>query len=459
MKEHLRAALCRADADYCEVRFEESEVLTIRFQGRGLDRVSCDTLYGGSARALCRGVWGFASFNDPAELDQALQAACEQARFAGERKAGESRLAGVPVVDTEFIPEFTLDPRGVSLDEKLRILTHYQQLILGHHPEIVSATIYYREQVSDLYFANSEGSYTHQVKLDIGSSLVPTARREDLTITQYVGRGSSLGFDCMLNADADILAACQRAVELLDAPQVKAGVYTTICDPELAGLFVHEAFGHLSEADNVYKNPDLAKAMTLGRRLGQDNLTIYDSGEFFANRGALKFDDEGVATERTYLIKDGILVGRLHSRETAGIMGEQPTGSARAVDYAFPPICRMRNTCIAPGESSLEEMIKSTELGIFACGVGGGGETNGEMFNFNAGYGYMIRGGKLAELVRDVSLTGNVFNTLQNIDLIGSELQAPDSAGGCGKSGQGPLPTGNVCPHIRIKNVIIGGAK
>lgn len=459
MKDTLRASLKLANVDYCEVRFEESEVLRIRFQGKGLDSVNNDIHYGGCVRALHKGGWGFASFNDPAELTQAVQAACEQARFAGERKGGESKLAQVPVVEEEFVPNWSLDPRAVSLDEKLRILDHYKGLILNYHPEIVAASIYYGEQMTDIHFVNSEGTYIHQQKLDIGSSLVPTARRGDETVTQYVGLGSSIGFDCMLNADGHVKEACQRAVELLDAPQVKAGVYTTICDPHLSGLFVHEAFGHLSEADNVYKNPDAAKAMTLGRKLGKDILTIYDTGEYFTDRGALKYDDEGVATERTYLIKDGVLVGRLHSRETAGIMGEKPTGSARALNYAFPPICRMRSTCIAPGDSTLDEMIKHTELGILACEVGGGGETNGEMFNFTAGYGYMIRNGKLAELVKDVALMGNVFTTLENIDMIGSEVHSSNGAGGCGKDGQAPLATGEASPYIRIQNVIIGGAK
>lgn len=458
MKERLRSALGLANVDYCEIRFEESHLLAINFQGRGLDRISKEIHYGGNVRALHQGGWGFASFNNLDDLDGVVKAACDQARFAGLRQAGESRLAPVPIVEDEFSPVFTLDPRAVTLDEKVRILTHYNDIILGYDPIIAAAAITYNEKLATLYFVNSEGTYTKQEKLDIGSALTATARRGSVTVGKGVGRGSSIGFDCMLNCDEDIRKACALAVELLDAPIVKAGIYTVVCDPALSGLFVHEAFGHLSEADNAYKNPDLAKAMTMGRKLGRGILTIYDTGEYFANRGGLKYDDEGVATERTYLVKDGVLVGRLHSRETAGIMGEKPTGSARALNYTFPPICRMRNTCIAPGESSFEEMIKDIELGVYAVGSGGG-ETNGEMFTFNAGHGYMIRNGKLAELVKDVKLMGNVFTTLENIDMIGNELQGRDGAGGCGKGGQMPLPTSGVCPPIRIQNAIMGGAK
>ena len=103
-------------------------------------------------------------------------------------------------------------------------------------------------------------------------------------------------------------------------------------------------------------------------------------------------------------------------------------------------------------------MIKDIKLGLYAVGSGGG-QTNGEMFNFMAGHGFMIRDGKLAELVKDVKLMGNVFTTLMNIDMIGNDLAARDGAGGCGKGGQMPLPTSGLCPSIRIQNVIAGGAK
>lgn len=458
MKSFLRQALKKADIDYCEIRIEDSEVLSIQFRGKRLENLSQTMQYGGNVRALHKGAWGFASFNNLDDLPQALNSACLQAKLAGERKDGVSKLAEVPIIEDEFVPSFTLDPRAISTQEKVRILNRYNDIILNYHENITASRIIYREQFTKLYFANSEGTYISQHKVDIGANLGATARKGDVTVSRGVGLGSSLGFDCMLGAEEQLKEACQIAVDLLDAPQVKAGTYTVICDPALAGLFVHEAFGHLSEADNAYKNPDLAETMKLGRRLGQDILTIYDTGEYFDHRGGLKYDDEGVATERTYLIKNGILVGRLHSRETAGIMGEKPTGSARALNYTFPPLCRMRSTCIAPGESTFEDMIKDIKLGVYAIGSGGG-QTNGEMFTFNAGYGYMIRDGRLAELVRDVKLMGNVFTTLENIDMVGNDPKGRDGAGGCGKGGQMPLPTSGICPHIRIQNVIVGGAK
>ena len=454
----LQRALEKAEVDYCEIRLEDSERVNVVFRGQGLEDVTQKIQYGGNVRALHKGAWGFASFNDLQQLDDAVGKACKQAQIAGSRLGGESTLAPVPVVQDEFSPDLLLNPRAISLQEKIRILNRYNDLILNYHDRITSASIRYKEQFTNLKFANTEGTYIAQDKLDIGSSFSAQARGDKITVSHGIGRGSSRGFDCILGMEEDLKEACQITVDLLDAPQVAAGQYPVICDPALAGLFVHESFGHLSEGDNVYKNPDLAETMKLGRRLGRDILTIYDSGEYFDDRGALKYDDEGVKTERANLIEEGVLVGRLHTRETAGLMGEEPTGSARAINYTHPPICRMRNTSIEPGDSSFDDMIRDIDLGVYAVGSGGG-QTNGEMFTFNAGYGYMIRDGELAELVRDVKLMGNVFTTLSNIDMVGDDPESRNSAGGCGKGGQSPLPTSGICPHIRIQDVIMGGAE
>ena len=120
-----------------------------------------------------------------------------------------------------------------------------------------------------------------------------------------------------------------------------------VLDPALAGVFIHEAFGHLSEADFVYENPKAREMMVLGRRFGQDILNVLRRRNPARPARQPPYDDEGTPIRRNDLIKDGILVGRLHSRETAGKMGEQPTGNARAIGYRFPPIVRMTNTSIA----------------------------------------------------------------------------------------------------------------
>jgi TldD protein len=135
-------------------------------------------------------------------------------------------------------------------------------------------------------------------------------------------------------------------------------------------------------------------------------------------------------------------------------MGEPPTGNARAIDYRFPPIVRMTNTYIEPGKATAEEIIGDIKLGVYARNWYGG-TTSMEMFTFSAGEAFMIRDGKVAELVRPVKLTGNLFTTLPNIDAIGTDLDF-NQGGGCGKGGQMPLPVSNGSPHIRIQDCVVG---
>ena len=171
---------------------------------------------------------------------------------------------------------------------------------------------------------------------------------------------------------------------------------------------------------------------------------------------ATKYDDEGVKTKKNYLIKNGVLNGRLHSRETAKKMNEKPTGNARALNYRFKPIVRMTNTYIDNGKIPFKDLISGIKKGIYAKKFFGG-NTTFEMFTFSAGEGFMIRDGKIAEPVKDVVLSGNLFTILSNIEGIGDDLKMIEAAGGCGKGGQSPLPVSFGSPHIRIKKVVVGG--
>jgi TldD protein len=198
----------------------------------------------------------------------------------------------------------------------------------------------------------------------------------------------------------------------------------------------------------------MQELLQLGKPMAIEQLNVVDDATIEGLPGSIKYDDEGVPAQRKYLIKDGVLTQRLHNRETAGKMKETPTGNARALGATYPPIVRMTNTAIEAGDRTFEEMIADIEEGVYAVRMLGG-QTNGEMFTFAAAEGYMIRNGKIAEPVSDVTLSGNVFQTLKDIDAVGSDLLY--TGGGCGKGGQMPLPVSVGGPHVRIQNVVIGG--
>jgi TldD protein len=455
MREVLKNVIeaLKTECDYLEIRLEENETTNIVFKGENLDQVSKKAEKGGFVRALYKGGWGEVSFNNVNNLEEYAKKAIKQAKIVGK---SESRLAAVPVVQDQVKFKLKSDPRKVSFEEKIEMLKRYNDIVLNYNKVIKSSTVKYNEVFRYLTFINSEGTCIYQEQMDMGGAIMAIASDESNRQMAFTTFGSSNDFSVALGLEEEIKKSCQLAVDLLSAPKVKAGEYTVIADSELAGVFVHEAFGHLSEADGIYEDPKQQEIMKLGRELGRQVLNIYDSGLVEGCRGYLVYDDEGVKTEKTYLIKEGKLVGRLHSRQTAGIMGEKPTGNARAVSYKFPPICRMRCTCIEEGTSTFEEMLQGIKLGILACSSLGG-ETNGELFTFSAQYGYMIRDGKIAELVRDVNLSGNVFTTLNNIDMIGNKGIFKDGPGGCGKNMQFPLPVSEGGPYIRIQKVVVGG--
>lgn len=442
--------------DLIEVRVEEFNRTEIAMRGPRIEMIREALELGGAVRVHIRGGVGFMSFNDLEAMDAAAAKAIDQARIAGQSK---TILADVPVVVDDFRTPIDHDPRDVSLPRKIEILKHYNDLILNYDPRIILSSIRYRDEFKVSWFANSEGTAIRQERLDIGCNFAARAGDSSGSQMAHVGTGSSRDFNVILNRDDELRDACARAVELLSAPSIKGGKYTVVIDPHLAGTFVHEAFGHSSEAEKVYENEHLTALMKIGAIFGSPVLNIYDSGLTIGSRGFVAYDEEGVAAQHTELIRDGRLVGRLHTRETAGKMKEAATGSARAVDYRYPPVPRMRNTCIAAGTSTLEEMLDGIKLGVYAADALGG--QSEEMFTFTAGYGRMIRDGKLCELVKNVTLSGNLFTTLKDIDMVGADFKQLESGGGCGKGGgrlfQFPLPTGTGAPHIRIQNIVIGG--
>ncbi len=454
-KDLLRRALSHAEADYCEIRLEESRQTGVSFRGRENRHVTSEIGAGGNVRALVNGGWGFVSFNRLDDLQRKVEEACAQAAMLGARAKRKVELAPVEPVDAEVPGRFANDPTVLPLARRVEVMQRYNELLLAQ-PEIVSTAIYYFDKRTSLAFANSEGAYITQEKLDLACRLAPMAARGTASTQAQVARGSNVDYAVVYGLDDELIAAAAAAREMLDAPVVRAGEYTAILDPEMAGIFIHEAFGHLSEADQLSENEKIKELLTIGTRYGPPDLDVFDSGVQAGNRGESAYDDEGVPMQRTYLIKGGAVAGHLHSRETAAQMGESPTGNARAINFRFPPIVRMRTTCIAPGRATFAEMLKGIDLGIYVRGAYGG-QTNGEMFTFMASQAHMIRGGEVAERVRDVNLSGNVFATLDAIDMIGSDFEFKNSAGGCGKAMQSPLATAEGAPHVRIRGVVVGG--
>lgn len=452
MEKIIKNALKLARADYAEIRIHEGVSTGITYVGKELEGIGKKNTFGGCVRALVNGGWGFVAFNDLEKLPRYVEMACEQAKFVGTNK---SQLAPIPILNDHTKTTVDKDPAEISLKEKQTLCDKYNNIILSSK-QIQTSNVRYIDSHSTVCFANTDGSFITQETIFCGISLLAMAR-DGMNVQQaYHSVGDLRGYNNVVNMEQECEKVTKRAIDQLSAKPVKGGKYTVIIDPKLCGVFVHEAFGHLSEADFVYENAQLREIMVLGKRFGTDVLSIVDDGTLVGEAGYNKYDSEGTPTQKTYLIKNGILTNRLHSRETAAKMNEKPTGNARAISYGNEPIVRMTNTFMEPRSDTFEKMLSEVDEGIYAIGALGG-QTNMEMFTFSAEEAYMIRDGQLKEKVRDVVLTGNVFETLMNIDAIGNDLNIYGGMGGCGKGGQSPLRVSDGGPHVRIRNVVIGG--
>lgn len=454
MEDRIRAALSRSRADFTEIRLEEREATTIVYRGAELETASAVIDAGGIVRSLCRdGGWGVVTFNKRYDLESRVELAYECARVATAEEPID--LAPIPVSEGRVAASLVRDFRGVPMAEKKALAESYNRILRAHSDRIVDTSTRYEDTFSLVRYANSEGTYIEEERPMVTLIASATAREGDNVQNGRESRSGQAGFEYVQGLEGLVEAAARRAVDLLRAESVVGGTYPVVLNRRLAGVFIHEAFGHLSEADLVYDNPQAREMMVLGRRFGQDILTVYDDGSVPGLRGTHKYDDEGTPTGRSDLIRNGILVGRLHSRETAARLGERPTGNARATGYRYPPIVRMTNTAIENGTTPRDDLFRGIDLGVYACDMFGG-QTALENFSFSAAYAYMIRDGAIAEMVKDVVLAGNLFRTLMNIDAIGDDFSWSDSGGQCGK-GQGGLSVSFGAPHVRIQDVSIGG--
>jgi TldD protein len=453
MRERLKKLVSKAKIPFIEIHLEEREGVKITYLGKELETLSQYIDIGGNVRAFSKGIWSFASFNNFNELESQVKFVAREARIGGKGKKGA--LGKVePYVD-EVTVRMDDDPRQISLGEKIELAKTYNSKILKPK-KIRTSRVKYQDLFQRRFYVNSEGADIVEEKIYCGVSFLAMAKDGMNVQMRHKSRAGTRGFNTIKGAEEYIEEVKKDAIDLLKAEKVKAGVYTVIADPVLTGVFAHEAFGHLSEADFTYNNERMRKIMKIGRKFGSKELNIVDDGTLKGARGSIKYDDEGVKSKRNFLIKKGMLVGRLHSRESAAKMGEKPTGNARAINYRYAPIVRMTNTNIMKGNKTFEELAGDVDNGIYAVSALGG-QTELEMFTFSSAKAYMIKDGKIGAMVRDVILTGNVFDTLKNIDGIGSDVTMHGSLGGCGKGGQFPLPVSDGGPHIRIRNVVIGG--
>ena len=312
------------------------------------------------------------------------------------------------------------------------------------------------EWEQDVTVVNSEGTWVDDRRVRTRLAAMVIASEGSDTQTGFDGPGLSVGLELLdAHPPADVgRRAAQQALTNLRARKAPAGTMPVVIGNAFGGVIFHEALGHLLETTSVARNAS-ALSDKVGQRVASDVVTYVDDGTIPHAWGSSNVDDEGAPTERTVLIRDGILESYMVDRWGSQKTGYRATGSGRRQDYTFAPTSRMRNTFIEPGSSSVDDLFSGIELGLYAKTMGGGQVRPGSgEYNFAVNEGYMIRNGEIAEPVRGAMLVGKGPDTLRKVEAVAGDLAT--APGMCG-SLSGSIPTDVGQPHVRVSEIVVGG--
>jgi TldD protein len=444
------------EAEYAEIRAQNLSK-TMFTMKEGLVEVAKQGVESGVAlRVLVKGSWGFASVGsmDSATLMDALSDACSMAKAASKHMKKPIKLAATKAVEDHVKIKPKKNPAEISIEDKIKTVSAINKVALTFDKRVKSCTIDYLDLTGTSFFANTDGTYIEQDKLYVWSKLAATAQQSGVFTYSRDELGSTAGYELFDTETPEALGErlAKRAVNQLKAKPPKGGTFPVVLGPNVVGVFVHEAFGHLAEADLALSGGVLAN--NLGKKIASDLVTFYDDGTVNGAFGSFKYDDEGVAAKKSLLIKDGVVTGLMHNRETAQKFNAEPTGNARAEDFRVEPIIRMRNTYFAPRDSSFEELIEGVKAGYYFKSFRGGQASLDGGFQVGIQEACEIVNGELGEPVRDASISGSTLETLFKVDAVGKDFEL--HSGRCGKGQTAFIGDGG--PHIRVSEVTVGGS-
>ena len=308
----------------------------------------------------------------------------------------------------------------------------------------------------NILIANSEGLYTQDRQIRTRMFISAVAEMNGETQTGSCAPGRRMGLEMFDTIDPKNVGihAARQAVTMAGAGYCPAGVMPVAIENGFGGVIFHEACGHSLEATSVALGQSQFTGK-LGQKIANEKVTAIDDGTIPGAWGSINIDDEGTPAQRKVLIENGVLKSYMIDKLNGRRRGMASTGSSRRQSYRFTPNARMTNTYIAPGQDKDADIIASIAYGLYAKEMGGGSVNpiTGE-FNFAVNEGYLIRNGKICEPVRGASLVGKGSEIIQNIDMVGANLDM--GQGMCGSS-SGSVPTNVGQPLIRVSSITVGG--
>jgi len=450
----LNAAMGRG-GDWADLFFQHEITSYLALEDGEVNRAYTDIKLGCGVRVVRGDQTGFAFTEDLTR--EALVAAAKTAAVVADGPAAPSlrqiQRVGVPQYYSLEIPW-----TDVGIDRKMPLLERANATALAHDKRIKKVRVFVGDTMGHILVATSDGKISEDTQPMTVAYLTCVAQDGERREENYYSLGKRSGFEFYSPEVMDRLArtAAERTTVLFDAEQPQAGEYPVVLAPGFSGILLHEAIGHGMEADFNRKGISVY-ADRIGKPIAPDFVTIVDDGTNPGERGTINIDDEGNDTEKTVLVENGILRSYMHDRISAKHYGVAPTGNGRRESFRYPAVPRMRNTYMLDGPHDPEEIVRSVKKGIYAETF-----TNGQVqigsgdFSFYLKNGYVIDNGKLGRPVKDANLIGFGPKVLEQVEMVGDDLDLNEGAGTCGKDGQ-RVPVGMGLPTVKCSGISVGG--
>jgi TldD protein len=449
-------------AKYVETRYHCRIINELNFSNGEIELVRNVSNSGCGIRVLVDGCWGFTSTSNIStdSLQNSLNKAISIAKLlSGNKKKKIEGLAEVNQMATGMKQtKVKGNLENIDIEQKVKVTKDTERAAGNYSEKIKSASCIYREILDHKIIVNTDGAEVqlYDSKPEFVVTAIAAEGNETATITEGIGVTGGWN-DLFAKHDPLDYAtlASDKVVNLLKANHISGESTTLVLDPGMVGLIAHEAIGHMVEADFVLSG-SVAKDK-IGQQVASELVTLVDSGESKTSpngAGTIAVDDEGVGVESVVIIENGYLKSFLHNRESAFVFETRPAGNARAYEYDDDPLIRMRNTFPQPKCHTVDDMLKETQHGYLLNGAKNGqADANGEfMFAFQEGY--LIEKGEIKELVKGASVSGNAFDVLRSVDMVGKDFAYDMGTGYCGKIQ--PMKVDGGGPHIRCVATVGG---
>jgi len=453
--ERTLGAALRTGAEFAEIYAEDKRNTSVALDDGRIEQVTSGRDRGAGIRVIKGETTGFAHTSDLSE--SGLAEAAFAAAAAASQGDGRTRTIALTRSESRTVNQILHYPDEVAKAEKVALVLQINDAARAAGSEIVQVSAGYGDSRKKVLIANSEGLLALDDIVRVLARISVVADGDSGMQTGFQSIGQTVGWEAFEAIDIDALArdAARQAIVKLKARPAPSGPVPVVIKNGSGGVLFHEACGHGLEADHVHKGASVY-AGKVGELVASPMVTLVDDGTLPTEWGTIAIDDEGHPTQRNVLIENGVLTDYMWDHLRSRKQGRASSGNGRRQSYMHLPMVRMTNTFVLDGTDEPDDIVESTEHGVFVSHLGGGSvNTATGDFVFGMNEAYLIENGEITEPLREGNLIGNGPQVLLDIDMLGNDF-AMGNPGTCGKDGQG-VPVGDGQPTLRVKSLTVGG--